>query len=88
MTKPTSMPLATPRSALFTLLCGAAFAATLVGCQKTETPPPAPVVISVPGPTGATGATGSTGATGDAGATGRTGGDTIIVVPPAASAPR
>jgi hypothetical protein len=40
------------------------------------------------GATGNTGATGYTGATGDAGAKGTTGGDTtVIVVPPAASAP-
>ncbi len=68
----------------------------LSACQKTETPAVAPVVV-VPGPAGATGATGATGmpgstgytgATGDTGATGRTGGNTtVIVVPPAASAP-
>jgi len=40
------------------------------------------------GYTGATGNTGTTGSTGDTGATGKTGGSTtVIVVPPAASAP-
>ena len=87
MLKPTLIPRAGTRSALSTLLCGAALAVTLAGCQKNDAPPP-PVVVTVPGPTGATGATGNTGATGDVGATGRTGGDTtLIVVPPAASAP-
>jgi hypothetical protein len=79
----------------------ALFAAALiplafVACNKTEAPPP-PVVVTVPGPAGPTGATGSTGTTGATGspgtegatgATGRTGdGTTVIVVPPAASAP-
>lgn len=65
---------------------------------------PPPAVVSVPGPagppgeqgtqgntgnTGNTGSTGSTGSTGNTGATGRTGGDTtVIVIPPAASAPK
>ena len=91
MFKPTAMPIAASRSALTTLLCGAALAVSLAGCQKNDAPPP-PVVVTVPGPTGATGATGSTGNTGDTGATGRTGntgGDTtVIVVPPPASAPQ
>ena len=59
--------------------------------------------VAVPGPAGATGATGSTGATGNTGNTGYTGatgntgstgatgksgdGTTVIVMPPAASAP-
>lgn len=44
-----------------------------------------PVPVAVPGPTGATGATGDIGNTG---ATGRPGdGTTVIVIPPAASAP-
>ena len=78
MLKPNAIPLVS-------LLCGAVFAVTLVGCQKNETPPPPPVVVAVPGPAGATGATG---ATGDTGRTGSPGGDTtVIVVPPPASAP-
>ena len=56
--------------------------------------------VAVPGPAGATGATGDTGATGNTGNTGSTGntgntgatgkpgdGTTVIVLPPAASAP-
>ena len=66
-------------------------AAGLTACERN-----APVVVPVagPGPTGATGATGATGtqgATGTEGAKGTTGqpgeGTTVIVVPPAASAP-
>ncbi|CAN5128637.1 hypothetical protein BH11PSE10_BH11PSE10_10260 [soil metagenome] len=93
MYKPTMMPLATARSALATLLCGAALAVTLSGCQKNDTPP-SPVVVAVPGPTGATGATGSTGSTGSTGdtgatgSTGRPGGDTTVIVMPPASAPQ
>ncbi len=46
-----------------------------------------PVVVPVPGPAGATGATGSTGSTGSTGAPGQPGDTTVIVVPPAGSAP-
>ena len=51
--------------------------------------PPATVAVPGPaGPTGATGATGNTGSTGSTGSTGRPGdGTTVIVIPPAASAP-
>jgi hypothetical protein len=80
-----------PRHAL---LCAAVLSvAALSACQKTETPPPSPVVlVPVPGPAGASGATGATGtmgATGSAGAQGATGsgGTTVIVVPQPASAP-
>lgn len=55
--------------------------------------------VAVPGPAGATGATGATGSTGGTGSTGATGSmgatgkpgegnTTVIVVPPAASAPK
>ena len=64
---------------------------TLAACEK-------PVVVNMPppipgpaGPAGATGATGNTGNTGNTGSTGDTGkagnGTTVIVMPPAASAP-
>jgi len=77
MPKPTVTPLAASRNAFALLLCGSALALTLVGCQKNDTPP-APVVVTTPGPAGATGATGSTGSTGSTGNTGNTGatGDT------------
>ena len=57
---------------------------SLTACDKpTVVNVPTPVVT--PGPAGPTGATGSTG---DTGATGKTGdGTTVILVPPAASAP-
>jgi len=65
--------------------------AGLAACDRQPVTVNVPTPVAVPGPagaTGATGSTGSTGATGDAGATGRTGGNTtVIVVPPAASAP-
>jgi len=66
----------------------------LSACYKTESVPPPPVIVPVPGPAGPTGATGGTGtegqpgATGTQGATGRPGDSTtVIVMPPAASAP-
>lgn len=66
-------------------------AAGLTACERNT---PVVVPVAVPGPTGATGATGATGtqgATGTEGAKGTTGqpgeGTTVIVVPPAASAP-
>ena len=75
-------------------------AASLTACDKPTVinVPPAPA--GAPGPAGATGATGATGNTGNtgntgsAGSTGSTGatgkagdGTTVIVMPPAASAP-
>lgn len=68
------------------ILISALFAAfALSACEK-------PTVVNVPattpGPAGPTGATGSQGATGNQGATGKSGdGSTLIVIPPAASAP-
>ena len=80
------------RSLTLAAVCaiGATFA--LAACDKpTVVTTPAPTVV-VPGPAGPTGATGNTGATGSTGSTGATGtaGDstTVIVVPPAASAPK
>ena len=80
------------------ILVGALLAAlTLAACEKPTVVnvPATPVAVPGPaGPQGATGNTGSTGATGtqgndgSTGATGKTGsGTTLIVVPPAASAP-
>ena len=71
-------------------------ALTLGACEKATT---VNVPAGAPGPAGATGATGGTGSTGatgydgakgNTGATGATGegNTTVIVVPPAASAPR
>jgi hypothetical protein len=69
-------------------------AAGLTACERNA---PVVVPVAVPGPTGATGATGATGSEGATGATGTEGakgttgqpgeGTTVIVVPPAASAP-
>ena len=80
----------------------AAIALLALGLQACDRPTvinnPPPAVVAVPGPPGPAGATGaqgdtgntgSTGYTGATGATGRTGGDTtVIVIPPAASAPK
>lgn len=85
-----------------TLLITALLAAlSLSACDKPTVVnvPATPVAVPGPaGPTGATGytgntgntgATGSTGSTGDTGATGKSGDSTtVIVIPPAASAPR
>ncbi len=68
-------------------------ALTLSACDR-PTVVNTPAVVTVPGPAGPSGATGATGATGDAGNTGAqgqkgsTGGDTVIVMPPAAPASR
>jgi hypothetical protein len=71
-------------------------AVTLSACDR-PTVVNTPAVVTVPGPagpSGATGATGSTGSTGDTGNTGAqgqkgsTGGDTVVVMPPAAPASR
>lgn len=60
-------------------------AAGLTACERNA---PVVVPVAVPGPTGATGATGATGTEGAKGTTGQPGeGTTVIVVPPAASAP-
>lgn len=72
----------------------------LAACDRPTVVNVPPVTVAVPGPagpagaTGATGNTGSTGSTGETGNTGNTGatgrpgdGTTVIVVPPAASAP-
>ena len=74
------------------LLTAALFAALfLVACEK-----PAPIIVNVPvpgpaGPQGATGDQGSQGSQGSAGAIGEAGkpgaATTVIVMPPAASAP-
>ena len=65
---------------------------TLAACDRpTVVTTPAVVTVPVPGPAGPTGATGNTGDTGNTGAQGQrgaTGGDTIVIVPPAAPASR
>jgi hypothetical protein len=79
------------------LLSGLFAAVALGACNPpavVNVPAPAPGPV---GPTGATGDTGSTGNTGNTGSTGATGavgasgptgdGTTVIVIPPAASAP-
>lgn len=76
---------------------------SLVACDKPTVVNVPAVNVPVPGPAGPQGATGSTGSTGDVGSTGSQGatgntgntgatgkpgeGTTVIVVPPAASAP-
>lgn len=80
----------------FALIPAAALVAlSLAACDRAPTvvnvPPPAPAAEPVPGPPGPQGAPGNTGNTGNTGATGATGatgdGTTVILVPPAASAP-
>ena len=67
-------------------------ASALAACERAVVVTPTPV--AVPGPAGPQGTPGSTGSTGNMGAQGSTGatgqpgdGTTVIVVPPAASAP-
>lgn len=66
-------------------------AASLTACEKptvVNVPPPSAGVPGPAGPQGTTGATGNQGSDGNQGATGKSGdGTTVIVVPPAASAP-
>jgi hypothetical protein len=76
------------------VLLSSLFAAVALGACNPPTvvnmpaPAPAPGPAGPTGATGDTGSTGNTGATGAVGATGRTGdGTTVIVIPPAASAP-
>lgn len=45
----------------------------LAACGRPADPPPATVIVPVPGPAGATGATGATGSTGTTGSMGETG---------------
>lgn len=75
-------------------------AVSLTACDRPTVVNNPTTPVAVPGPAGATGATGNTGGTGATGNTGNTGntgstgatgksgdGTTVIVVPPAASAP-
>ena len=58
---------------------------SLSACDRPTVVNVPPATVAVPGPAGPTGATG---ATGNTGSTGRPGdGTTVIVIPPAASAP-
>lgn len=69
----------------------------LAACDRPTVVTVPAVNVPVPGPAGPQGATGSTGSTGGVGSTGATGntgatgkpveGTTVIVIPPAASAP-
>ncbi|MFM9915371.1 MAG: hypothetical protein ACKVOX_06160 [Rhizobacter sp.] len=60
----------------------------LAACDKPTVVNVPPPVVGVPGPTGPQGATGNPGADGNKGAPGTTGeNSTVIVLPPAASAP-
>lgn len=77
---------------------------SLAACERPTVVNVPAVAVAVPGPAGPTGATGATGATGNTGSTGsagspgfdgnkgdtgKTGGNTtVIVIPPAASAPQ
>jgi len=72
-------------------LAAAALLATLAlaACDRPATivVPPA-ATVAVPGPAGPAGEAGAQGSTGNTGATGKPGeGTTVILVPPAASAP-
>ena len=61
---------------------------SLVACEKPTVVNVPATPVAVPGPAGPQGATGSQGVEGSKGETGKTGGDTtLIVIPPAASAP-
>lgn len=64
-------------------------ALTLAACDRQPTVVNVPATtVAVPGPAGPQGATGNQGIQGNTGDTGKTGdGTTLIVVPPAASAP-
>ncbi|HEY8707984.1 MAG TPA: hypothetical protein VIM34_08290 [Burkholderiaceae bacterium] len=74
------------RSMLFAALLAVV---TLAACDKQPTVVNVPATpVAVPGPAGSQGATGQQGNDGSKGDTGKTGdGTTLIVVPPAASAP-
>jgi hypothetical protein len=61
---------------------------TLVACERPTVVNVPATQVAVPGPAGPQGATGSQGAEGSKGDTGKAGdGTTLIVMPPAASAP-
>ena len=61
---------------------------SLAACEKPTVVNVPATPVAVPGPAGPQGATGGQGATGTQGATGKSGdGTTVIVMPPAASAP-
>lgn len=61
---------------------------SLVACEKPTVVNVPATPVAVPGPAGPQGATGDQGTAGTAGAPGKPGdGTTLIVVPPAASAP-
>ena len=63
-------------------------ALSLAACEKPTVVNVPATPVAVPGPAGPQGATGDQGATGTQGATGKSGdGTTVIVMPPAASAP-
>lgn len=75
------------------LLAALLIATGLTACDKPTVVNVPPAAQGVPGPAGPQGATGDTGGQGNQGvdgnrgATGATGGDTVIVLPLAASAP-
>lgn len=73
------------------MLIPALFAVLALSACDRPTVVAVPVPVAVPGPAGATGATGATGSQGSEGNKGDTGkpgeGTTVIVMPPAASAP-
>ena len=71
------------------MLISALFSAlTLVACDRPTVVAVPATPTAVPGPAGPQGATGDKGTSGNTGATGKTGDSTtLIVVPPAASAP-
>jgi hypothetical protein len=61
---------------------------SLAACEKPTVVNVPATPVAVPGPAGPPGAAGDQGATGSQGATGKPGeGTTLIVIPPAASAP-
>jgi hypothetical protein len=82
------MKTATIYSAI--VLSGAVLA--LSACDRPATVVTPPAVVTVPGPagpagpSGSSGTTGITGAAGSTGEKGATGGDTVVVMPPAAPA--
>lgn len=82
-------------STIYSAVILSAAVVALSACDRPTTVVTPPAVVTVPGPagpagpsgsSGSAGSTGATGATGSMGEKGATGGDTVVVMPPAAPA--